>query len=441
MSTPSTPPGHISTWQMLGVTQGVCVGIAVFLSLLGGAFVVNLIYSLLIGNCCSIFINLGRWGLARWRLHRHANGLVLRQASNVGVFGDAFPSPQPLSPKGALKAFLPRPLGERAGVRGQHASDDMTREDCWREAATLGWPGWRWGIPLTLIGGLLGYGLGAWLASQLVELLFGLPLHAQPHPHHGPSWQGWLAILAISLTASAGVTAYFYSRARLAASEAHAETAARTAAQTQLRLLQSQLEPHMLFNTLANLRALIGIDPERAQAMLDQLIAFLRATLSASQATLHPLQAEFDRLADYLALMQVRMGARLNVTLTLPPELAAHPVPPLLLQPLVENAIQHGLEPLRRGGHITVSASTEPAGMLRLQVQDSGAGLNPEAPRRAGSGFGTHQIRERLATLYGPSAQLVLTNVPTGGTLATVTLPLTPPTVAPEAAHAHRPDR
>lgn len=390
MSTPSTSlPGHISTLQMLGVTQVVCLGIAGFLSLLGGAFVINLMYSLLIGNCCAVFINLGRWGLAHWRLHHHANG----------------------------------------------------PDDGLRAAAALGWPGWRWGIPLILVGGLLGYGLGAWLASQLVEILFGLPLHAQPHPHQGPRWQGWLAILAISLTASASVTAYFYSRARLAASEAHAQTAARTAAQTQLRLLQSQLEPHMLFNTLANLRALIGIDPERAQTMLDQLIAFLRATLSASQATLHPLQAEFDRLADYLALMQIRMGSRLNVTLTLPPELATHPVPPLLLQPLVENAIQHGLEPLRRGGHITVSASTETSGVLRLQVQDSGTGLNPDAPRRPGSGFGTHQIRERLATLYGPSAQLVLTNVPTGGTLATVTLPLTSPTAAPEAAHAHRPDR
>src|SRR2546428_7082195 len=129
----------------------------------------------------------------------------------------------------------------------------------------------------------------------------------------------------------------------MAGMEPNEKAAKHSAAESKLKLLESKLEPHMLFNTLANLGVLIGTDPPRAQAMLDRLIAFLRATLEASRSGSHPLAAEFARIADYLELMQVRMGARLRSRLELPDDLAALPVPPLLLQPLVENAIQHGL--------------------------------------------------------------------------------------------------
>ena len=180
----------------------------------------------------------------------------------------------------------------------------------------------------------------------------------------------------------------------------------------------------MLFNTLANLRALIGADPPRATAMLDRLILFLRATLDASRASKHSLADEFARLADYLALMQVRMGARLQTRLALPEALAARPVPTLLLQPLVENAIKHGLEPHVQGGRVDVSAASE-GGQLVLRVRDTGAGLTRAAPQ-AGSGFGQVQVRERLATLYGPAASLELAPAPDAedGTLATLRLPL-----------------
>ena len=178
------------------------------------------------------------------------------------------------------------------------------------------------------------------------------------------------------------------------------------ATEAQLKLLQTQLEPHMLFNTLANLRVLIGTDPVRAQEMLDRMIAYLRATLDASRTATHPLQAEFDRLRDYLELMAIRMGPRLAFTLELPPELAAVPVPALLLQPLVENSIQHGLEPQVQGGRITVSARCEGA-QLVLEVADTGAGRAPPAP--GGRGFGLTQIRERLATLLLPACETVQT--------------------------------
>ncbi|MCM2355983.1 MAG: histidine kinase, partial [Arenimonas sp.] len=194
------------------------------------------------------------------------------------------------------------------------------------------------------------------------------------------------------------------------------------AAENQLKLLESQLEPHMLFNTLANLRVLIALDPPRAQAMLDRLIAFLRATLNASRVGTHTLAAEFERLDDYLALMAVRMGPRLQVAFDLPQDLRALPVPPLLLQPLVENSIQHGLEPQVEGGRIEVGARRE-GSRLVLTVRDSGVGLSA-APPSHGTHFGTQQVRDRLAALYGDGAAFTLAPAPEGGTLARITIPL-----------------
>ncbi|MDQ1260375.1 MAG: histidine kinase, partial [Pseudomonadota bacterium] len=193
---------------------------------------------------------------------------------------------------------------------------------------------------------------------------------------------------------------------------------------------ETQLEPHMLFNTLANLRVLIALDPARAQAMLDHLIAYLRATLSASRATLHPLADEMDRLRDYLELMAVRMGPRLAYALEVPEALHAIPVPPLLLQPLVENAIRHGLEPQVEGGRITVRACTDANQRLVLEVCDTGAGLapgaptTPAAPSAPGRSFGLAQVRERLATLYGDQGTIELIAQPAGGTCARVQFPL-----------------
>ncbi|MGE0100494.1 MAG: sensor histidine kinase, partial [Hydrogenophaga sp.] len=263
---------------------------------------------------------------------------------------------------------------------------------------------------------LASYLIGSVLANLLMgrELLLGL--------NNFP--RATLGFVLMSLSAG-GFGAYFFtSREMLARARLAQEEAQRQASEARLKLLESQLEPHMLFNTLANLRALIGTDPERATAMLDRLNNFLRATLKASRteatAGRHTLADEFARLRDYLELMAVRMGPRLRYTLDLPESLAGQSVPPLLLQPLVENCIRHGLEPSREGGEMRVSVRQGPGG-LELEVSDTGVGCEP-SPQ---PGFGLSQVRERLDTAYAGRARLDWHSHPGGGTRTLLTLPLT----------------
>jgi hypothetical protein len=290
-----------------------------------------------------------------------------------------------------------------------------------KAAAAGGWPGWGWmgvcivlGVPLAYVGG-----------HALGDLITG------DHTTHLRDWRPNAAMLMVSVTLGLGATFFFKSQGELAASRTAAEAALRVAAEHRLKLLESQLEPHMLFNTLANLRVLIALDPPQAQAMLDHLIAFLRSTLQGSRTTLHPLHTEFDRLRDYLALMAVRMGPRLQASFTLPEALADTPVPALLLQPLVENAIRHGLEPAIDGGALHIEArrvEVDGRTRLHLRVFDSGSG-DPLGAMTNSTGFGLTQVRERLATLYGPGATLSLSRAEAPaavrGTLALIDLPLT----------------
>ncbi len=271
------------------------------------------------------------------------------------------------------------------------------------------WPrGWRAGV-WVVAGIAVGYVAGTSLGDLYSGRSTWQLLRLNPARFTG--------ILVGSVAISAGFISFFYQRAR-------SEVLARQAREAELRLLQSQLEPHMLFNTLANLRVLIGMDPPRAQAMLDRLIAFLRSTLAASRAGTHTLGDEFARLDDYLALMAVRMGPRLTVQLQLPPALAARPVPALLLQPLAENAIGHGLEPKVEGGRLQIGAEGVPGGRLRLTVRDSGVGWPAGGPQR--EGFGLTQVRERLATRYGGLATLSIGAAEGGGTQAVIELPPEP---------------
>jgi sensor histidine kinase YesM len=209
-----------------------------------------------------------------------------------------------------------------------------------------------------------------------------------------------------------------------------AETIERQALQARLRLLQAQIEPHMLFNTLANLQGLIALDPDRASLMLDQLIQYLRATLGVSRSESTTLEQEFAAMEAYLGLMGVRMGERLAYRLHLPQRLRAARLPPLLLQPLVENAIVHGLEPKIEGGNVLICAEARD-GLLEITVRDSGLGLPAagEGGKRAhrGGGVGVATTRERLQVLYGERASVLLAPAQPEGTIVRLTLPLETP--------------
>ncbi|OUM03387.1 histidine kinase [Variovorax sp. JS1663] len=279
------------------------------------------------------------------------------------------------------------------------------------------WPmGWR-GVVLIAVGTVAGFLGGnaigdAWTGKPMLEFL-SFPADK------------FASTLLITIGASIVICYFYYARGKSKYLEGEIALAQRDATDARLKLLETQLEPHMLFNTLANLRVLIATDPPRAVDMLDRLNSYLRVTLAGSRALAHPLAAEFQRLGDYLALMAVRMGPRLRFRLDLPDALREVPVPPLLLQPLVENAIRHGLEPQVEGGEIAIGARRE-GGRLLIEVSDTGVGIdvNPSLPPSSDGGFGLAQVRERLVTVYGPQATLRLAAAPAGGTIATLTLPL-----------------
>ncbi len=288
--------------------------------------------------------------------------------------------------------------------------------DLFPSSAETGWPRGIAGLSLVVGGIVGGYLLGNLVGDKLC-LLFGF-YPPGPAPDRDAQLRS-----SILITGMAGIAAsyYFYSTNKSAYLERKMSEARRHANEARLKLLETQLEPHMLFNTLANLRALIGADPPQAQVMLDHMIAYLRATLSASRTTTHTLQAEFDRLRDYLELMAIRMGPRLQYSLQLPPELEQHPVPALLLQPLVENSILHGLEPKVEGGRIAVSARRE-GNQLVLEVTDTGVGAGGSPA--GGKGFGMAQVRERLAALHGAAADVDFAAAPAGGARTILRLPL-----------------
>jgi len=194
------------------------------------------------------------------------------------------------------------------------------------------------------------------------------------------------------------------------------------AAEAQLRLLHAQIEPHFLFNTLANIESLLDADPARARAMLEAFSDHLRAGLTQLREPEITLAAELDMVVNYLRLLQIRMDGRLRFSVEVETDVRAALMPPLLLQPLVENAVRHGLEPKIDGGCVRVHARVE-AGRLRICVDDDGLGLDaPRAGPRAGSGMALANIRARLQHRYGERARLTLTGGDSGAS-AMIELP------------------
>jgi sensor histidine kinase YesM len=274
-------------------------------------------------------------------------------------------------------------------------------------------------FPLLVVAAALAYVIGTALAVWILDLPAPQVIASQANNAVG--------LLVLTILASLFASWFFWNRgnlqalmARAAAEKANAAAVAKQATQAQLQLLQAQIEPHMLFNTLANLQSLIAVDPARAQTMLDQLILYLRATLVSSRVETTTLAHEFSLMEAYLGLMSVRMGTRLSRTLHLPDSMRDLRIAPMLLQPLVENAVRHGLEPKIDGGHIEVAASLEDS-MLRLTVTDTGLGLDAAG---GGTGVGLANVRERLQALHGAMAGLTLERNLPSGAIARISIPI-----------------
>ncbi len=266
------------------------------------------------------------------------------------------------------------------------------------------------GIPI--LGCLIGYWVGLTLLGvDVARIVQGAPRVV-------------LAIILISIIFSTFWYRYLANKTLLAKAEAERERERsrvaelqRQASDAQLRSLQAQIEPHFLFNTLANVVSLIDAAPDKARLMLERLIDLLRASLAASRSDRTTLGQEAALVAAYLDILSIRMGERLDYSIEVPDHLAGARIPPLSLQPLVENAIKHGLEPKVDGGRVRLVARGAD-GALQLDVEDDGLGFSPSSA----SGVGLSNLRDRLASLYGEQARLVIEEI-AGGTRVRLTIP------------------
>jgi len=197
------------------------------------------------------------------------------------------------------------------------------------------------------------------------------------------------------------------------------------ASQAQLQALKMQLHPHFLFNTLHSISALVHRDPEAADKMIARLGDFLRLTLDASATQEVPLRRELEFLNCYLDIERVRFNDRLTTSLEVDPRVLDCRVPNLILQPLVENAIRHGVSQRAAPGHVRVRAERRGDALL-LQVSDNGAGLSTAAPARRATkgGVGLSNTRARLQQLYGSAYRFELSGDPRGGATVTLEIPL-----------------
>jgi signal transduction histidine kinase len=193
----------------------------------------------------------------------------------------------------------------------------------------------------------------------------------------------------------------------------------RAALSAKLSALQAQVEPHFLFNTLANLKYLIRTDGDAAQLMLDHLVGYLQNALPDMRSVSSTVGRELALAGDYLSIMRIRMGERLRFRIDADDAVRALPFPPAMLISLVENAIKHGLESATRPGDLLISAVIDGAA-LRLTVRDNGAGLSDQP----GQGLGLANIHERLQLLYGERASLAVAAPADGGVEATLSVPL-----------------
>jgi signal transduction histidine kinase len=269
----------------------------------------------------------------------------------------------------------------------------------------------------------------SWL-SLTVALVVLLPAGVLAAGRIYTAGLSWIDIAPLNQTQVMAVTAALLAlllvlplwMARHRAHTLHIARLSQAALASDLKALQAQIEPHFLYNTLANTRYLVRHEPERAVDMLDHLIAYLRSALPDLRSPMSTLGRECELAGHYLELMAIRYGERLNIELDCAADVRDLALAPLMLMPLVENAVQHGVEP--HVGTVTVSVSAQRAqGRVQVSVRDNGAGVGNSI---LGSGVGLRNVRQRLEALYGSAASLRLSMGADGWTTAELTLPVHP---------------
>jgi two-component system, LytTR family, sensor kinase len=211
-------------------------------------------------------------------------------------------------------------------------------------------------------------------------------------------------------------SAFIYQRMYREQTVAAAELEGRLT-EARLEALRLQLHPHFLFNTLNAISAFVGADPDRARRMIARLGELLRRTLDSGTTAEFPLSQELDLLAPYFEIQRIRFGDRLSIELDVRDGAGAGLIPTLMLQPLLENAVEHGVRRTLNGARVRLTAERT-GHRLRLEIADNGPG-----PTGHGEGVGLANTRARLAGLYGDAQRLELRTMDTGGTVVTIELP------------------
>ncbi|MBW3695218.1 sensor histidine kinase [Vibrio sp. T187] len=267
------------------------------------------------------------------------------------------------------------------------------------------------------------------LGSMLIAIALGT-INAQYwlNGFLGESFSELKSVVLLGVIFCAICYYYFYTKEQKLIADNELEVAKRRQADqekvvvlSQLKQLQSQIEPHFLFNTLANISVLIETDSDKAKLMLEKLTDLLRATLNNSRNEQSTIGQELDLIDAYLNIQKIRLGERLKFSIEIDGADRSMVLPPFLIQPLVENALTHGIEPAAAGGEVKVCITENKDG-LEIQVSDNGAGLN-NATSSSGNGMALANIRQRIDTLFDGKAKLTIKEQQGGGVISMITLP------------------
>ena len=270
------------------------------------------------------------------------------------------------------------------------------------------------------------------LLLLVAGMQFGTSMLAMVYPHHFFELNSniWWVELLICATAPivVGIPLKIWNAIRV---ERKLEEQGRLLLEARLDALQRQINPHFLFNTLNSITSLVRSQPELAREMVVKLANILRVLLRDREAFL-PLREELQFTDDYLDIEVVRFGSKLNVVKEIAEDTLDIVVPGMLLQPLIENSIKHGLEPRISGGTVTLRSRITDEGRLMVEVEDDGVGIGPErddaSPTsgivRQGTGIGVRNVRERMEVLYGNLATVEINSRPGRGTKVTLMMPI-----------------